>query len=261
MRPPRRMKTPDEKPLTGMTGALPRRPPNSTTSPTFLPGAGMMRTAVVLLFMTPMAISSAMMAAMVSAEVSPGTATMSSPTEQTLVIASSFSNVSAPSCAASIIAESSETGMKAPLIPPTALEPQRLEDLPDRVARRRRRRERQVDNAEAEPQPPRGLAPDEFAGARELEGELLDQLRHLVERRVLRRVADGVVDDAGAGHPDVDDGLGLADAVEGARHERVVLDGVGEADELGAGQAPALPRALGHLLDDLARAPHGVHVD
>ena len=75
----------DEKRLTAMIGAVPSRPPNSTISPTSLPGTGIMRTAVVLLFITPMAISSAMMAAIVSAEVDPGTATMSMPTEQTLV--------------------------------------------------------------------------------------------------------------------------------------------------------------------------------
>jgi hypothetical protein len=78
-----------------------------------------MRTAVVLLFITPIAISSAMIAEIVSAEVEPGTATISIPTEQTLVHASSLSSDKAPSIAASIIPASSETGMKAPLIPPT----------------------------------------------------------------------------------------------------------------------------------------------
>src|SRR5215212_1137777 len=103
MRPPRRMNTSEENLLTAMMGALPRSPPYSTMSPTSLPGTGMILTAVVLLFMTPTAISSAMMAAMVSAEVEPGTATMSMPTEQTLVHASSLSRESAPTCAASII--------------------------------------------------------------------------------------------------------------------------------------------------------------
>src|SRR5688572_32174265 len=79
------MKSADENRLTAMIGALPSRPPNSTMSPTSRPGTGIIRTAVVLLFMTPMAISSAMMAAIVSADVDPGTATMSIPTEHTLV--------------------------------------------------------------------------------------------------------------------------------------------------------------------------------
>ena len=46
-----------------MMGARPKSPPYSTLSPSFLPKAGMMRTAVVLLLITPMAISSAMMPA------------------------------------------------------------------------------------------------------------------------------------------------------------------------------------------------------
>ena len=67
----------------------------------------------------PIAASSAMMAEMVSAEVSPGTAIMSSPTEQTQVIASNLSIVSVPSSAAAIMPSSSETGMNAPERPPT----------------------------------------------------------------------------------------------------------------------------------------------
>ena len=60
-----------------------------------------------------------MMPAMVSTEVSPGTAIMSRPTEHTQVMASSFSSDSAPSTAARIMPASSETGMKAPDRPPT----------------------------------------------------------------------------------------------------------------------------------------------
>ena len=87
-----------------------------------MPGAGIRRTAVVLLFIMPMAASSAIMAAMVAAEVSPGTAIMSRPTEHTQVMASSFSSVSVPSCAASIMPMSSDTGMNAPERPPTCEE-------------------------------------------------------------------------------------------------------------------------------------------
>src|SRR5205814_4710076 len=90
-----------------------------TDSPAFLPGTGMMRTPVALLLNTPMAISSAMMADSVSAEVSPGTATMSSPTEQTALMASSPDSVSAPARAAATMAASSLTGMNAPESPPT----------------------------------------------------------------------------------------------------------------------------------------------
>ena len=58
--------------------------------------AGITRTAVVLVLTTPIAISSAIRPEITSAVVSPGTATMSIPTEHTAVIASSFSRVSAP---------------------------------------------------------------------------------------------------------------------------------------------------------------------
>jgi len=117
--PPRLTKTEASKVFTGITGAWPSRPPNSTESPAFLPGAGISLTAVVFLLMTPMAISSAMIADMVSGEVSPGMAIMSRPTEHTQVMASSFSRVRAPSEAALIMPASSLTGMKAPESPPT----------------------------------------------------------------------------------------------------------------------------------------------
>ena len=52
----------------------------------------MTRTAVVLLLIIPMAASSAIMALIVVAGVSPGMAIISRPTEQTAVIASSLAN-------------------------------------------------------------------------------------------------------------------------------------------------------------------------
>ena len=103
-------------------GLEPRSPPKSTVSPTVFPFAGMMRTAVVLLLTMPIAASSAMIAEMVSALVSPGTAIMSSPTEQTQVIASSLSMQSIPSSTAEIMPASSDTGINAPDRPPTWLE-------------------------------------------------------------------------------------------------------------------------------------------
>ena len=118
MRPPRAMKASAFSLPTGIMGARPKSPPNST-SPSSLPGAGMTRTAVVLLLMTPMAASSAMMADMVEALVLPGTAIISSPTLHTEVMASSLSRESAPRFTASIMPMSSLTGMKAPDSPPT----------------------------------------------------------------------------------------------------------------------------------------------
>ena len=70
----------------------------------------------------PIAASSAMIAAIVAAGVSPGIAIMSRPTEHTAVIASNLSNDKAPMPAASIMPISSDTGMKAPDSPPTWLE-------------------------------------------------------------------------------------------------------------------------------------------
>ena len=88
-------------------------------SPTPFPMTGITRTAVVFWLTMPMAISSAIIPDIVVAFVSPGMAIMSSPTEHTQVIASSFSRVRAPHVAASIMAWSSLTGMKAPERPPT----------------------------------------------------------------------------------------------------------------------------------------------
>jgi hypothetical protein len=71
------------------------------------------------------------------------------------------------------------------------------------------------------------------------------------------RGADG----ARAGDADVQDGLGLARAEVRPRDERVVLDGVAEADELrAADRAAGLGRPRG-VEDDAREAVHGVHVD
>jgi hypothetical protein len=88
---------------TGIIGALPRSPPKLTSSPNFFPQTGISLTAVVFAFIIPIAASSAIIPEIEDAGVSPGIAIISSPTEQTQVIASSFSNVNAPACTASII--------------------------------------------------------------------------------------------------------------------------------------------------------------
>ena len=105
-----------------MMGAWPSRPPKSRTSPALWPMAGITRTAVVLLLTMPMAASSAIRPLMTSAVVSPGITTMSMPTEQTAVMASSFSSVRLPHSAALIMPSSSDTGMNAPDRPPTWLD-------------------------------------------------------------------------------------------------------------------------------------------
>ena len=100
-------------------GALPSNPPNSALSPAFFPMTGMTLTAVVFWLIIPMAISSAIIPDMVSGVVSPGMAIMSRPTEQTHVIASSFSSDNEPAVTASAMLLSSLTGMNAPESPPT----------------------------------------------------------------------------------------------------------------------------------------------
>jgi len=102
-----------------ITGAPPNKPPNSNRSPAFLPIAGITRTAVVFLLIIPIAASSAIIAEIVSELTFPGSAIISKPTEQTQVIASSLSRVKAPTSTAFTIPASSETGINAPLNPPT----------------------------------------------------------------------------------------------------------------------------------------------
>ena len=84
--------------------------------------AGIRRTAVVLVFTMPIAASSAMIAEMVSAVMSPGTTIISRPTEQTAVMLSSLVISRCPLLAAAIMPASSETGINAPLSPPTWLD-------------------------------------------------------------------------------------------------------------------------------------------
>ena len=119
MCPPREINLRGEAVETGITGPSPKSPPKERLSPTFLPIAGIRRAAVVLKFAIPIAASSAIIAEITSAGVSPGITIISSPTEQTAVIASSFSIVSVPFVAAAIIPASSVTGMNAPERPPT----------------------------------------------------------------------------------------------------------------------------------------------
>ena len=119
MRPPREIIFAGEAVFSGIIGPEPSSPPKFSSSPALLPMAGMSLTAVVLEFTMPIAASSAITAERTSAVVSPGTTIISRPTEQTAVIASSFSIFSVPARAASIIPASSVTGINAPERPPT----------------------------------------------------------------------------------------------------------------------------------------------
>ena len=90
---PKKENVSDEYELTFIIGAEPNNPPNSADSPTPFPITGIILTAVVFLLIIPIAISSAIIPAIVVVGVSPGIAIISKPTEQTEVIASNLSKV------------------------------------------------------------------------------------------------------------------------------------------------------------------------
>ena len=203
----------DERVLTGTIGARPSSPPKSTQSPTPLPTAGISRTAVVFLLIMPIAASSAMIAAIVSAGVSPGMAIMSRPTEQTAVIASSLSMVMKPRSRgfdhARVFRQRDEgAGQSADIarrhgaaflhgvveqrrarrraMRADAVEPDLLQDPRDAVAFGRRRRQREIDDAERHAQPRRGCSADQFAGAGDLERRASDDRGQRAEIGVAR---------------------------------------------------------------------------
>ena len=176
----------------------------------------MTRTAVVLWLMTPMATSSAIRAARVSASVSPGTAIMSRPTEQTAVIASSLARVRSPSLdrvgQRGVLADGDERareaadrrrGEAAPFLHRVVQERERggrargadpgdahrLEDLADAVADLRRRGEREVDDPEGDAEPRGDLAADQLADAGDAERGALDLLGDLAQGRPASRRA------------------------------------------------------------------------
>ena len=109
------------------------------------------------------------------------------------------------------------------------------------------------------PRRARGGAPDQFAGARDLERGAANDRRERAEIGVARRL-DGAQHDARAADADIDRAFGLAGAVKRAGHERIVLDGVAEHDELGAADRACVSGELGRALDDAAHGGDRVHV-
>ena len=218
---------------------------------------------------------------MVLAGVSPGMAIMSRPTEQTLVMASSFSRLSRPEVAAASMLESSETGMKAPDRPPTEEEakappfftaslsmastavvpgapmldrPTLWRDLAHAVAHGRGGGQGKVGYAEGQAQTLGHFVTDHLAHAGHLVGRTLDDFGHIQQGHglaavtaVLQGAVDGLLDHAGAGDAHVDDHVGLAHAQVGTGHEGHVLRDVGEDHQLGAAKAAAVGRGLSHL--------------
>ena len=114
-----------------------------------------------------------------------------------------------------------------------AVEPDLFQDARHAVAFGRRRREREVDDAEGHAQARGGGAPDQFAGARDLERGAADDRRERAEIDVARGL-DRAQHHARSADADIDRAFRLACAVKRAGHERVVLDRVAEHHELGA---------------------------
>ena len=135
-----------------------------------------------------------------------------------------------------------------------------FENMRDRIPHHRRRRQREVDDTELGIQALGRLFGDQLPGTRDLEGRSLDHLGGVVQVGV-GDIFEGVLDDARAGDADVDDGAAFSHAVEGARHEGVVLHRIGKDDELCTAEPVLRLGALCRLLHDLAHQAHGVHVD
>ena len=118
----------------------------------------------------------------------------------------------------------------------------------------------EIHDAKGHAQPAAGLLGHQLAHSGHPEGGLLDGLGHHVEGLALH-VLEGVVHHAGAGHAHIDDAVRLPHAVEGARHEGVILHRIAEYHQLGAAKAAPVGGALGGVLDDAAHLGHRVHVD
>ena len=139
-------------------------------------------------------------------------------------------------------------------------EPHLLEYLGDAVSYRRRRRERQVDDPERDAEAFRRLARDELADARYAEGRLFDGFAESFEVRAVY-LFERALDDAGAAYADVYRAVAFPYAVEGPRHEGVVLYCVAEDDEFSAAERIFVLRQEGRLFNYAAHLLHRVHVD
>ena len=136
-----------------------------------------------------------------------------------------------------------------------------LEDVGDGVAYRRSRREGEVDDAERHAKALRRLLRDKLPDAGYLEGCLLYGLAKDFERNAAAGAAEHVVHDSRPRDAHVYDDVALGDAMERPCHERIVVRGVAEDDELGAANRIAALRLCRGLLHDLAHESYGVHVD
>ena len=107
---------------------------------------------------------------------------------------------------------------------------------------------------------PRRLGRHQLTHPGDLERGALDRVRHR------RQIAVAHLGERGAhhtraGHPDVDDGIRLAGAVERARHKRVVFGSVAENDELRRADAVVILCEFRAFADDRAHFGDGIHID
>ena len=119
--------------------------------------------------------------------------------------------------------------------------------------------EGEIHNAEARAQRFCRLASHKFSHAGDLEGSVLYRFRKHVATFPSDAFQSGF-HHAGTGYAYVHHAVSLAHAVEGARHEGIVLHGVGEDDEFGAPYPVAVGGELRGLLDYLAHEAHRVHI-
>ena len=82
-----------------------------------------------------------------------------------------------------------------------------------------------------------------------------------MQRQTGFSAADRVVDDSGTRHANIQRRFRLTDAVKRARHERIVFDGIREADELCAGEPELIACTLGGFLDQATDTRDGIHID
>ena len=66
---------------------------------------------------------------------------------------------------------------------------------------------------------------------------------------------------AGAGHADIYHRAALTHAVEGARHEGIVLHRVAKNDKFSAAETVPVGSRFGRLLDNFSHQPYGIHID
>ena len=135
-----------------------------------------------------------------------------------------------------------------------------FEDVRDRVANLCGGCQGEVNNVEGYAQTLRGEGADQLADAGNLEGCLLDFFGAGV-KGFAADLQQGAVYHAGAGDTYGDSGVCLLHAVECARHEGVVADGVREDDELGAAEAVRVRGQVCGGADGFAHEFDGAHVD